>query len=166
LILVQHQYNNCTTTIHMRVGPSMWDPPSCEGLLYSCCIDVVNLTFSIVIYTFYTLTLGVGPCMWYPTKNDICTIVHTYLVPNAYGVQEPINVCYMPLTRHLSYRVLKRSSSLVAPVQLIPMWSSPLWQPSSFVTALGVLPSRPMFKLLQKLPLPTTFFLACGPWNY
>jgi hypothetical protein len=28
------------------VGPSMWDPPSCEGLLYSCCIDVVNLTFS------------------------------------------------------------------------------------------------------------------------
>jgi hypothetical protein len=24
----------------------MWDPPSCEGLLYSCCIGVVNLTFS------------------------------------------------------------------------------------------------------------------------
>jgi hypothetical protein len=47
LILVQHQYNNCTTTPHMRVGPSMWDPPSCEGLLYSCCIDVVNLTFSL-----------------------------------------------------------------------------------------------------------------------
>jgi hypothetical protein len=48
LILVQHQYNNCTATPHMRVGPSMWDPPSCEGLLYSCCIDVVNLTFSVV----------------------------------------------------------------------------------------------------------------------
>jgi hypothetical protein len=31
----------------MRVGPSMWDPPSCEGLLYSCCIGVVNLTFSV-----------------------------------------------------------------------------------------------------------------------
>jgi len=46
LILVQHQYNNCTTTPHMKVGPSMWDPPSCEGLLYSCCIGVVNLTFS------------------------------------------------------------------------------------------------------------------------
>jgi hypothetical protein len=45
LILVQHQYNNCTTTPHMRVGPSMWDSPSCEGLLYSCCIGVVNLTF-------------------------------------------------------------------------------------------------------------------------
>jgi hypothetical protein len=29
------------------VGPSMWDPPSCEGLLYSCCIGVVNLTFSL-----------------------------------------------------------------------------------------------------------------------
>jgi hypothetical protein len=47
LILVQYQYNNCTTTPHMRVGPSMWDPPSCEGLLYSCCIDVVNLTFFV-----------------------------------------------------------------------------------------------------------------------
>jgi hypothetical protein len=45
LILVQHQYNNCTTTPHMRVGSSMWDPSSCEGLLYSCCIGVVNLTF-------------------------------------------------------------------------------------------------------------------------
>jgi hypothetical protein len=46
LILVQYQYNNGTTTPHMRVGLSMWDPPSYEGLLYSCCIDVVNLTFS------------------------------------------------------------------------------------------------------------------------
>jgi hypothetical protein len=48
LILVQHQYNNCTTTPHMRVDPSMWDLPSCEELLYSCCIGVVNLTFSVV----------------------------------------------------------------------------------------------------------------------
>jgi hypothetical protein len=38
-------FDSCTTTPHMRVGPSMWDPPSCEGLLYSCCIGVVNLTF-------------------------------------------------------------------------------------------------------------------------
>jgi len=29
----------------MRVDPSIWDPPSCEGLLYGCCIGVVNLTF-------------------------------------------------------------------------------------------------------------------------
>jgi hypothetical protein len=47
LILVQHQYNNCTTTPHIRVGPSMWDPPSCEGLLYNCCIGVVNLTLHV-----------------------------------------------------------------------------------------------------------------------
>jgi hypothetical protein len=45
LILVQHQYNNCTTIPYMRVGPSMWDPPSCERLLYSYCIGVINLTF-------------------------------------------------------------------------------------------------------------------------
>jgi hypothetical protein len=37
LILVQYQYNNCTITPHMRVSPSMWAPPSCEGLLYWCC---------------------------------------------------------------------------------------------------------------------------------
>jgi hypothetical protein len=41
-------YNTNTTTPHRRVGPSMWDPPSCEGLLYSCCIGVVNITFSLI----------------------------------------------------------------------------------------------------------------------
>jgi hypothetical protein len=39
---LQHQYNNCTTIPHMRVGPTYWGPPSCEGLLYSCCIDIVQ----------------------------------------------------------------------------------------------------------------------------
>jgi hypothetical protein len=41
---LQHQYNKCTTIPHQRVV--MWGPPSSEGLLYSCCIGVVNLTFS------------------------------------------------------------------------------------------------------------------------
>jgi hypothetical protein len=40
----------------MRVSPNMWDPPSCEGLLYSCCIGVVNLTF------FYVKTTFCGAC--------------------------------------------------------------------------------------------------------
>jgi hypothetical protein len=39
---LQHQYNNCTTTPHMKVGPTYWGPPSCEELLYSCCIGVVQ----------------------------------------------------------------------------------------------------------------------------
>jgi hypothetical protein len=39
---LQHQYNNCTTIPHMRVGPTYWGPPSCEGLLCSCCIGVVQ----------------------------------------------------------------------------------------------------------------------------
>jgi len=39
---LQHQYNNCTTIPHMRVGPTYWGPPSYEGLLYSCCIGVVQ----------------------------------------------------------------------------------------------------------------------------
>jgi len=30
----------------------MWNPPSCEELLYSYCIGVVNLTFSIYIYIY------------------------------------------------------------------------------------------------------------------
>jgi hypothetical protein len=48
---LQHQYNNYTTIPHMRVGPTYWGPPSCEGLLYSCCISVVqesNPIFKIV----------------------------------------------------------------------------------------------------------------------
>jgi hypothetical protein len=39
---LQHQYNNCTTTPHMKVGPTHWSPPSCEELLCSCCISVVQ----------------------------------------------------------------------------------------------------------------------------
>jgi hypothetical protein len=39
---LQHQYNNCTTISHMRVSPTYWGPLSCEGLLYSCCIGVVQ----------------------------------------------------------------------------------------------------------------------------
>jgi hypothetical protein len=43
LIIVQHQYNNSSH----EVGLSMWDPPSCEGLLYNYCIGIVNITFSV-----------------------------------------------------------------------------------------------------------------------
>jgi hypothetical protein len=39
---LQHQYKNCTTIPHMRVGPTYWGPPLCEGLLCSYCIDVVQ----------------------------------------------------------------------------------------------------------------------------
>jgi hypothetical protein len=31
----------------MSVGPNVWGPPSCEGLLCGGCVDVVNLTFSL-----------------------------------------------------------------------------------------------------------------------
>jgi hypothetical protein len=46
-------FDSCTTPIQQLYnnpshegGPSMWDSSSCERLLYSCCIGVVNLTFS------------------------------------------------------------------------------------------------------------------------
>jgi hypothetical protein len=39
---LQHQYNNCTTTPHKRVGPTHWSPPSCEELLCSSCDGVVQ----------------------------------------------------------------------------------------------------------------------------
>lgn len=47
LILILYHHNNCTTIIHMRVDLSVWSPLSCEGLLCSCCIDIINLTFFI-----------------------------------------------------------------------------------------------------------------------
>jgi len=31
---LQHQYNNCTTIPHIRVGPTYWSPPLYEELLY------------------------------------------------------------------------------------------------------------------------------------
>jgi len=52
LIHTQHHHNNHTTTPYMRVGPSVWGPLSCEGLLCGCCIGVVNLTFSNILYPF------------------------------------------------------------------------------------------------------------------
>jgi hypothetical protein len=47
---LQHQYNNCTTIPHMRMGPIYWGSPSCEELLYSCCIGVVQESNPIYIY--------------------------------------------------------------------------------------------------------------------
>jgi hypothetical protein len=48
LIHALHHHNKCTTTPHMRMGPSVWSPPSCEGLLCTCCVGVVNLIFSLL----------------------------------------------------------------------------------------------------------------------
>jgi hypothetical protein len=47
---LQHQYNNCTTIPHMMVGLTYWGPPSCEELLYSCCISVVQESNPLVKY--------------------------------------------------------------------------------------------------------------------
>jgi len=39
---LQHQYNNCTITLHMKVGLIYWGSPLCERLLCSCCDSVVQ----------------------------------------------------------------------------------------------------------------------------
>jgi hypothetical protein len=39
---LQHQYNNCTITPHMRVDLTHWGPPSCVGLLCSYCDGIVK----------------------------------------------------------------------------------------------------------------------------
>jgi hypothetical protein len=39
---LQYQYNNCTTIPRMSVGPTYFSSPSCEELLCSCCIGVVQ----------------------------------------------------------------------------------------------------------------------------
>jgi hypothetical protein len=39
---LQHQYNNCTTIPHMRMGHTYWGPPSCEEL-YWCCTRIKSL---------------------------------------------------------------------------------------------------------------------------
>jgi hypothetical protein len=47
LIPTLHHHNKCTTLPYMRVCPTHWAPPSCEGVLCTCCVGVVNLTFFI-----------------------------------------------------------------------------------------------------------------------
>jgi hypothetical protein len=39
---LQYQHNKCTTTFYMRVDLTHWNPPSCKGLLYTCCDGVVH----------------------------------------------------------------------------------------------------------------------------
>jgi hypothetical protein len=39
---LQYQYNNYTTTPHMRVDHTHCDPSSCKWLLCSCCDSVVQ----------------------------------------------------------------------------------------------------------------------------
>jgi hypothetical protein len=52
MLNLQHQYNNCTTTPHMKVSSTQWDPSSCEGLLCSCCNSVVQESNPIFYYVF------------------------------------------------------------------------------------------------------------------
>jgi hypothetical protein len=51
---LQHQYNNCTTIPHMRMGLTYWGPPSCAGLLYSCCIGVVQESNPLLVIQLLT----------------------------------------------------------------------------------------------------------------
>jgi hypothetical protein len=65
----QQPHNNHTTTPHMRVGPSVWGPPLCEGLLCDCCDGVVNLTFSKAQWS------GVHVCGLHSIVPLCCVIV-------------------------------------------------------------------------------------------
>jgi hypothetical protein len=46
----------------MRVGLTYWGSPSCEGLLYSCCIGVVQesnlIFFNLMVLTHLTRMVG------------------------------------------------------------------------------------------------------------
>jgi hypothetical protein len=42
LLDLQHQHNKCTTLPHIRVRSNVWGPPSCEGVLCTCCDGVVQ----------------------------------------------------------------------------------------------------------------------------
>jgi hypothetical protein len=74
MIRLQLLYNSCITLIILGFDsyttssqqlhnnpshegdPSVWSPSSCEGLLCSCCISVVNLTF----FNNFCLKLTIG----------------------------------------------------------------------------------------------------------
>jgi hypothetical protein len=66
LILTQRHHNNCTTPLHIRVGPTHWAPPPCEEMLCSCCGGVVNLSFSYqkFVARCYTYPLFIYLFLW------------------------------------------------------------------------------------------------------
>jgi hypothetical protein len=112
LILVQHQYNNYITIPHMRVGPSMWDPPSCEGLLYSCCIGVVNLTFSTVLNLLVTRLLSQPLCMtWMILRLPrlLCIYATTVTTPSMHDTAAMTAVVkgWTPTRQNLAWRYSK-----------------------------------------------------------
>jgi len=80
---LQHQYNNCTTTLHMVVSPIHWDPLSCEMLLCSCCIGVVQE--SNPIKKWYTKDVQVM-CKNHFSKKEEAT--HKVNLVRIYTVQE------------------------------------------------------------------------------
>jgi hypothetical protein len=69
---LQHQYNNCTTIPHMKVGPTYWGPPSCKGLLCSCCIGIVQESNPNYKYSYKNIL-----------KNDVAAC-RAYLVHRGY----------------------------------------------------------------------------------
>jgi hypothetical protein len=65
LILAQHQYNNCTITPHMRVGPSIWDS---SGIWFLYNTNTTTLQ--------QLLTWGWAPvCVTHPHVSNCCTVV-------------------------------------------------------------------------------------------
>jgi hypothetical protein len=86
---LQHQYNNCTTTLHMVVSPIHWDPLSCEMLLCSCCIGVVQE--SNPIKKWYTKDVQVM-CKNHFSKKEEAT--HKVNLVRIYTVQEKKKLPY------------------------------------------------------------------------
>jgi hypothetical protein len=54
----------------MRVGPTYWGPLSCKGLLYSCCISVVQESNPLLITLGWTR--GEKEATW---QESVCMAV-------------------------------------------------------------------------------------------
>jgi hypothetical protein len=69
---LQHQYNNCTTITHMRVGNTYWGPPSCEELLYSCCIGIVQESNPLYIYVCVYMYMYLSMYIYIIGETQLC----------------------------------------------------------------------------------------------
>jgi hypothetical protein len=67
---LQHQYNNGTTIPHMREDSTYWGPPSCEELLYSCCIGVVQESNPVIKMAFFFSLFFLGKVVSFLIAND------------------------------------------------------------------------------------------------
>jgi hypothetical protein len=116
---LHHQHNKYTTPPHMRICPSVWSPPSCEGVLCTCCAgDVQQSNPYIYIWKMIDLQhrhnncttpphMGVGPTH----VRGCCAAVVVVLCRNQISIYIKSDTCQYSISVKVAH--LHNSSNVL-----------------------------------------------------